>query len=108
MQKVYVHDLKREVQSISGYYMLHKEERLVHRGREFLYAVGDGVVESSCCGVGGCRYALVPGEVLNWKSGIDPEGLATSEVEPVTDGRLKKELVEIISGREAVSQVNFW
>ena len=108
MPKVYVHDLNSEVRSISGYYVLHKEERLVHRGREFLYAVGDGVVESSCCGVGGCRYALVPGEVVNWKSGIDPEGLPFSEVEPVTDGTLKKELVEIILTREAVSQVNFW
>lgn len=108
MTRRYTHELNKEVQSISGWYRLYKEERVTHRGREYLYLVGDGVVESSCCGTGGCRYAVVPGSVVSWKSGTNEEGLFTSVVEPVTDKGLQDELREIVSREDGVSQVQFW
>jgi hypothetical protein len=107
MTRTYAHELNREIQSISGWYMLEKEERIPHRGREYMYAVGQGAVESSCCGIGGCRYAVVPGEVLSWKSQSDDRGLSLSEVEPVSDPAIQEELRRIILEREDVSQVNF-
>jgi len=108
MTMQYAHELNKEVQSISGWYRLYKEERITHGGREYLYLVGDGVVDSSCCGVGGCHYALVPGSIVSWKSGTNEEGIPTSLVEPVRDDILQTELRKIVSKKEGVSQVQFW
>jgi len=108
MTRTYTHELNREIQTFSGWYKLHKEERIGLMGREFLYVVGDAVVESSCCGVGGCRYAVVPGSIVSWKSGTNEEGLFTSVVEPIRDEEVQEELRKIVSEREEVSQVQFW
>ncbi len=108
MVRKYTHELKGEVLSISGRYELEREERLWCAGREVLYVVGSAVVDSSCCGYGGCRYAVVPGFVLSWESGRNQEGLPTSEVEPITDASLKEEIRRLIEEREQVSQVQFW
>ena len=108
MKRRYTHELNKEVQSISGWYKLHKEERITYKGKDYLYLVGDGVVESSCCGIGGCCYAVVPGSVVSWKSGTNDGGLVTSVVEPVMDKDLQDELREILSKKEGVSQVQFW
>jgi hypothetical protein len=108
MTRTFSHQLNKEVQSISGWYTLYKEERIAPRDIEYLYLVGDWVVESSCCGVGGCRYAVVPGSIVNWKSGTNGEGFFTSVVEPIKDEKVQGELREIISKKEQVSQVQFW
>jgi hypothetical protein len=108
MAKTYAHELNKEVHSISGYYVLQREERIAHRGKEILYVIGHGVVEASCCGIGGCSYAIVPGVILNWKSGANEAGLPTSVVEPVEDTALKQELQALITQKEGVSQVQFW
>lgn len=107
MKRTYAHELNKEVRSISGWYMLEREERIVCRGREYLYAVGQGAVETSCCGVGGCRYALVPGAVVRWKFGMDESGAHLSEVESVSDQEMRDEIRRIILEKEDVSQVNF-
>lgn len=108
MTKKYTHELNKEVKSISGWYELHKEGRLDHKGEKFLYLVGDAVVDSSCCGTGGCHYAVVPGSIVSWKSGTDEKGLLTSVVEPVTDETLKRDLSKLLSKMEGVTQVQFW
>jgi hypothetical protein len=104
----YTHQLNKEVTSISGWYKLHKEGILDHGGRRFLYAVGDAVIDSSCCGTGGCRYAVVPGSLVSWKSGTNDNGLSTSIVKPVTDKTIKRELSKLLSKKEEVTQVQFW
>ena len=108
MAKEYVHELNREVQAIAGWYILDKEERLKHRGKEFLYVVGNACVDASCCGSGGCYYAVVPGSILSWKSGTNEQGLPVSMVEPVREEETKKELQRWISKKERVDQVQFW
>lgn len=108
MPKDYVHDLNSEIRSISGWYSFHREEKISHQGKEFLYLVGVGVVETSCCGVGGCAYVLVPGAVLHWKTRTNEAGLWVSQVEPVRDPSLQRELARIITEKETVSQVQFW
>lgn len=107
MKRTYAHELNKEVRSISGWYMLEREERIAWQGREYLYAVGQSAVETSCCGAGGCRYALVPGAVLRWKFEVDESGTPISEVEPVSDQAARDELRRMISRKEDVSQVNF-
>jgi hypothetical protein len=104
----YVHrPLNTEVTAIGGYYRLVKEARLRHGDREVLYLVGQAAFETTCCGVGGCAYAIVPGYVLAWKSRIDPDGLPHSDVAPVDNpsdqDAIRRQLVE----RELVHQVIF-
>jgi hypothetical protein len=107
--KTYTHAaLDEEVSSISGWYALQKEERMELSGREILYLVGQAVVDGSCCGYGGCRYAVVPGFVAAWKSGTDSEGFSTSVVEPIKDQTVRDEIRRLIEGKEGVSQVQFW
>jgi len=108
MPRKYTHELNKEVQSISGWYRLYKEGRIGYKGTEFLYLVGDGVVESSCCGSGGCRYAVVPGFIVSWKSGANEEGLFTSVIEPIRDARVREDIQMILSKKEGISQVQFW
>ena len=108
MTKTYTHQLNKEIKSISGWYQLHKEETLDHRGKQYLYVVGDAVVDSSCCGAGGCRYAVVPGSILSWKSEAGEDGLLTSLVQPVKDQKVKDQLRKTLIKKESVSQVQFW
>jgi len=108
MTRKFSHSLNKEIQSISGWYKLFKEERIELYGKEFLYLVGDAVVETSCCGVGGCRYVVVPGSVVNWKSETDEEGWPVSHVEPLRDEKTQTELTQILLKKEGVSQVQFW
>ncbi len=104
----YIHyELNREVTAIGGHYVLTQEVRLPFKGREILYVVGYGVVDNSCCGVGGMAFALVPGFVLDWKSTTNNEGLATSLVEPVGDQVTQRENRQLIERREIIHQVQF-
>ncbi len=104
----YSHELKKEVLSISGWYELEKEERITHGNREVLYVVGNAVVDSSCCGYGGCRYAIVPGYVLSWKSGTNENAVPTSQVEPIRDPDVQSALRNLLEQGEGVTQVQFW
>lgn len=108
MLKTYTHETIKEVESISGWYRLEKEEKLELRDKTYLYLIGIGVVDSSCCGLGGCRYAVVPGSIVNWKSGTNENGEEITSVELVHDENIRKELSAILSEKEKVSQVQFW
>ncbi len=108
MTKEYTHELNEEVASISGRYEIVKEERMEYRDRVLLYLVGSAVVDNSCCGMGGCHYAVVPGFIVNWKPRTNENGLCISEVEPIADGTARLEIRKIIEKREFVNQVEFW
>jgi hypothetical protein len=104
----YVHqDLNQEVTAIGGHYVLVKEVRLPFHGRELLYLVGHAAFDTTCCGVGGCAYALVPGFILSWKSRMNKEGLVVSEVEPVHDKGVQEQVRKLIEKKEMVHQVQF-
>ena len=108
MLKEYTHELNQEVLSISGRYELEKEERMALNGREVLYVIGNAVVDSSCCGFGGCRYAVVPGFIVNWQSRTNEKGRSVSDVEPISDGKTRDEIRKLLEKAEWVSQVQFW
>jgi hypothetical protein len=108
MQKEFTHPLLgEEVRSVSGFYMVEKETRLFHEGRAYLVLVASGYADTACCGVGGCRYALVPGEVLVWKGKTDTEGRPVSAVLPVTDPELRAALSQLVMEQEGVLQAQF-
>lgn len=104
----YVHpELGSEITAIGGHYVFVKEIRLPFRDREILYFVGYGVLDSACCGVGGCAYVLVAGFIRHWKYKRDQNDAAISQVEPIRDEMIQKEVRRLIQKREMVSQVTF-
>ncbi|MBU2549404.1 MAG: hypothetical protein KKB20_13385 [Proteobacteria bacterium] len=108
MTKEYTHELNEEVRSVSGGYTLDTESTLDVDGREVLYVLGSAVVDSSCCGMGGCRYALVPGFISKLKDRRNQAGLWVSDVEPVVDEAARKRITRLIEQRETVQQIQFW
>ncbi len=104
----YIHqELEKEVKSISGSYTLVEEGCLSYRGREVLYVVGSAVVDSSCCGVGGCRFINIPGYVVSWKREKDVSGLPVSEIDPITEEDERKEIKNLLDKKYPYSQINF-
>ncbi len=107
--KPYIHQpLGQEVEAIAGRYTLAKELRLKVQGREALCLIGHASFDTSCCGAGGCGYAVVPGWIVKWKAAGTPAGEAVSEVEPVEDEAMRGEIERRLKSEEPVHQVNFW
>ena len=104
----YIHyKLNEEVTAIGGYYVISKEIRLPVAEREALYTVGFGVMDTTCCGTGGCAYATVHGFIVEWKGSQNAEGLDVTRVESIKNEDLRKQLKEKIMKDEVVQQVNF-
>jgi hypothetical protein len=104
----YVHlPLDEEVTAIGGSYRLVKEGRLEHDGREVLYIVGHGVFDTTCCGAGGCAYALVPGYIVHHRTTTNDSGLPISHVDPITDNPTQREICRLIKSRETVQETRF-
>ena len=99
--------LNKAVRTISGHYILSQEKRLPYNGREVLYFIGCAVLDTSCCGPGGCSYALVPGYVKQWKYRLTPENLPVTQVDPIWNTDVQKALRRLIKEKEPVQQVNF-
>ena len=103
----YVHAVETEVRAISGGYRIEKEVLLAIDGRDVLCLVGTGQVDSSCCGVGGCHFAYVPGYMVGYRVRQDQNGQWISLVEPVTDQDARNRVRRILEETEIVQQVNF-
>ena len=104
----YIHQgLCEQITAIGGHYILVKEARLPFQGREILYLVGHAAFDTTCCGPGGCAYALVPGVVRSWQSSYTEEGLAVSQVEPVREPDTQNEIRSLLEQLETVQQVVF-
>jgi hypothetical protein len=106
--KDYIHPvLNEEIRTISGHYILSSENRLPFNDRQVLYFTGYAVVDSSCCGTGGCAYALVPGYIRQWKYKLNAGNLAVTQVKPIQDKADRHALRLLIKEKEGVQQVNF-
>ena len=101
------HELDQQVTSIGGHYVLTKEVRLPFQGRELLYLTGYALFDTTCCGEGGCGYALVPGFIHDWKYKITEGGRPVSRAEPIRDKTVQQEVRRLIEKHEMVSQVSF-
>jgi len=100
--------LGEDVHGLAGYYTPLKELRLPHNGREILVVVGVACVESACCGGGSCGYASIPGYVTSWKNTTNESGLPVSQIEPITDEAVKREIEKAVKETEHVSSIDFW
>ena len=104
----YVHpQLNCEVNAVSGHYVLTEEKRLALGGREVLYFVGSAVIDTACCGPGGCGYALVAGMIADYAYRRALDGRPVSRVACISDSRLQAEVRSRIMAAEHVSQVLF-
>ena len=104
----YVHqDLHQQITAIGGHYVLMKEARLPYQGRKVLYLVGHAAYDTSCCGPGGCAYAVVPGFVRSWQSSHTDEGRPISQIDPVREPGMQKEIRSLLERIETVQQVVF-
>lgn len=99
--------LNQEITAIGGHYTLVKEKRFTFKGRDILYLIGSAAFDTSCCGIGGCVYALVPGVVLDWKIRENQEGHAVSEIDPIRGEAIKSEIRSYLIEKEKVHQVQF-
>lgn len=108
MKNEYVHaEIGEEVRFISGYYIIDEERRMGHNGRELLVVIGHAIVDNSCCGRTGCRYALVPGYIVNWKSRKNDQGIDVTDVDPIKDESLQRTIAKNLQANEVLQQVNF-
>jgi hypothetical protein len=104
----YTHpQLGQEINAVGGHYVLTHEKRLPYNGREILYFVGYAVLNSNCCGAGGCAYVLVPGFIKDWKYKKSSSDAFISQIEPVHDFKAQQEIRNFIQKREIFHQVIF-
>ena len=104
----FVHpELNEEVRAIGGHYVLTKEIRTSLRSNAVLYFVGYAVIDTSCCGVGGCIYATVPGFISKWKYKKTINNRPVSMIKPIRDPAIQREIRKLIEDREKIHQINF-
>ncbi len=96
-----------EVRFIAGHYTIIEERRLNHRGRELLVVVGIAAIESTCCGVQGCRFVNIPGYVVAWKDRFAENGIPVSTVDPVENEDEKNEIRALLDHQFPYSQILF-
>lgn len=100
--------LGEEMEAISGHYSIEKEDLFTYKGREVLYYTGYSVVDTSCCGPGGCGFAFVVGYVIDLKNDKNENGVETSDIEPISDTEQRQEIRRLLTKQLHVQQVNFW
>ena len=104
----YVHyPLNEEVKSIGGHYVITEEICQTVQDRQVLITIGYAVMDTTCCGTGGCGYATVHGFVDAWMKEINTDGLSITKVRPIRDDEIKEQLKEMLLKKNLVQQVNF-
>lgn len=96
-----------EIRGVSGYYTMEKEMRIPHAGREALVVLGHTIIDNACCGAGGCRYALIPGFIVEWRARTSSRGEPVSLVEPIDDAETQLAIETIVNSLEVVTQIVF-
>jgi hypothetical protein len=105
----YTHlELNKDVPTPSGYYTPHKEVRLKYDGREVLYVLSQAVIDSSCCGTSDFTSALVPGFIVKWQMERTREGVPVSEIEPISNEKIRDAIRKIIRDTEHITRTEFW
>ena len=93
--------------AIGGHYMVTKEITYPVEEREVLITVGYGIMDTTCCGTGGCAYATVHGYILDWKGKTSDEGFPITSFDPIREEALKNLLKKELMQTETIQQVNF-
>lgn len=106
--KDFVHPrLDEPVAAIGGRYVFTAEGQLPVDGRTLLYLAGWAVADATCCGAGGCAYALVPGWIEALRYRTSPDGRAVSRVAPIGAPAVRQRLSRLLIEKTGVAQVVF-
>ena len=106
--KTFTHpDLNEPVTAIGGTYVLTGEHKIGYKNEQLLVFSGYAVFDTTCCGAGGCAYALVPGFVDGYRCGKDAAGRWLSRVRPIAGARNRKTVTAIIQSQTHAHQVQF-
>ena len=106
--ETYVHpDLNKPVTAIGGQYVITGEQKIEFQGEQLLVFSGYAVFDTTCCGAGGCAYALVPGFVDSYRCRKDAAGKWLSEIRRIRDERLQKEVEAVILKKTSALQIQF-
>lgn len=101
--------LHEPVDAIAGHYELTEALRTVLGGRLLLWFKGVMLVDTACCGMGGCGYALVAGYVLHDEPATDDAGRVVSEIVPITSAGERVAITKALRGEHKdVAQVLFY
>ncbi len=106
--KMFTHpDLNKPVTAIGGHYVITGEQIVGFQGEKLLVFLGHAVFDTTCCGAGGCAYALVPGFIDSYRCLKDASGKWLSSVRPIRDDRLRREVAAVIIKKTNALQVQF-
>lgn len=94
-----------EIRFINGFYVVEEEKKLKGKRGEILVIIGYLIVDNSCCGTGGCRYALIPGYIRKWHYRKE-NGKVVTRIECLEEEE-KKEIEEVLK-KNFLQQVIFW
>ena len=100
-------ELNQQITAIGGSYLFIKEVSLPVNGEEVLYLLGNAIFDTTCCGFGGCAYAMVPGIIKAYHYKTDENGRPVSEVVSISDSRLQEKIKSLIRKKHLVHQINF-
>lgn len=95
------------VMAIGGHYTLDREVHLSFNNDEIIYLIGKAVFDTTCCGSGGYRYAMVYGYIIDWKVAYSQNGNPVSYLKLIKNPLLRSEICEVIMTKEAITQVHF-
>jgi hypothetical protein len=95
------------VTAIGGTYVLTGEEKVGYQGRLLLVFSGHAVFDTTCCGSGGCAYALVPGFLDGYRCRKDAAGNWLSRVRPIQDAQTRKAVTAVVLAATNAYQVQF-
>jgi len=106
--QIFTHpELNKPVTAIGGNYVITGEYTIDYQGERLLAFAGVAVFETTCCGAGGCVYALVPGFIDSYRCRKDASGQWLSAVRPIREAHLKKAVSAVILSRTRTHQVQF-
>jgi hypothetical protein len=100
-------ELNQQITAIGGSYLFIREGKLIIDGDEVLYLLGNAIFDTTCCGFGGCAYALVPGIIKAYHYRTDNNGRPVSKVVAVSDPRRQEKIKSLIRNKHLVHQINF-
>lgn len=96
-----------EIRSAAGGYIVQKEAVTKIGEKEILYYIASAFFDTSCCGAGGCGYAIVVGYVANYRFNRDKNGTLLTEIETIESENEKEKIKKILLDKEKLDQVVF-
>ena len=96
------------VRAMPSWYEIDSEQIMELDGRKIAYTVGRAIVDNSCCGRYGCRFAAVRGFLNENPSHIKSTSMdIKQEYQPIIDGLWQNRVSEAIYKEETVDQIQF-